>query len=247
MCRTWLTEKEAMMISNYPIKSPRKLIEVALPLDPINDACSRRPVASARAVIFAHRDYSSNASVQVMLFSDRLEVWNPGSLPPSLTIESLRRPHASVPHNPLIAESLFLTRIVERAGSGILDMIELCAESGLRPPEFRQDAGSFIQTLWRPVQTGSSEKNIPSQVGIKLALSRHQVEVLSNCFEDSELSKLMNIIGRSDRTKFRHQVLNPLFTAGLLEMTIPEKPRSSKQKYRLTDMGQTWLTERMAR
>ena len=35
----------------------------------------------------AHRDYTSNASVQVMLFADCLEVWNPGELPPSLTPE----------------------------------------------------------------------------------------------------------------------------------------------------------------
>ncbi len=77
-----------------------------------------------------------------------------------------------------------------------------------------------------------------------LALSQHQVEVLSNCLEDSELFKLMIIVGRSDRTKFRHQVLNPLIIAGLIEMTIPDKPRSSLQKYRITEKGRTWLTER---
>jgi len=123
-------------------------------------------------------------------------------------------------------------------------MIELCAKSGLRPPEFRQDAGSFVQTLWRPVQSGSTEENVTAQVGTKLALSQHQVEVLSNCMEDSELSKFMIIVGRSDRTKFRHQVLNPLIMAGLIEMTIPDKPRSSLQKYRITEKGRTWLTER---
>ena len=40
----------------------------------------------------AHRDYTSNGSVQVMLFADRLEVWNPGTLPPSLTLEKLQAP-----------------------------------------------------------------------------------------------------------------------------------------------------------
>lgn len=55
----------------------------------------------------AHRDYTSNGSVQVMLFSDRLEVWNPGTLPPSLTLEKLRHPHGSVPGNPLFAEPLY--------------------------------------------------------------------------------------------------------------------------------------------
>ena len=41
----------------------------------------------------AHRDYTSHGSVQVMLFADRLEIMNPGRLPPSLTIEQLKQPH----------------------------------------------------------------------------------------------------------------------------------------------------------
>jgi hypothetical protein len=85
-----------------------------------------------------HRDYTSNASVQVMLFADRLEVWNPGELPPVLRIEDLGVPHASVPHNPLIAEPMFLATYAEKAGSGILDMIRRSRAAGLRAPSFHQ-------------------------------------------------------------------------------------------------------------
>jgi ATP-dependent DNA helicase RecG len=53
----------------------------------------------------------------------------------------------------------------------------------------------------------------------------------------------MAIAGRADRTKFRDQVLNPLLEEGLVEMTIPDKPRSSKQRYRLTDKGRQVLEE----
>ena len=50
------------------------------------------PDAVREAIVnaVAHRDYTSNGSVQVMLFADRLEVWNPGALPPSLTLDKLR-------------------------------------------------------------------------------------------------------------------------------------------------------------
>ena len=49
----------------------------------------------------------------------------------------------------------------------------------------------------------------------------------------------MAVTGRSDRTKFRNQVLNPMLDAGLLEMTIPDKPTSRNQRYRLTSKGKT--------
>jgi len=96
----------------------------------------------------AHRDYTSNGSVQVMLFSDRLEVWNPGTLPPSLTLEKLRHPHGSVPGNPLLAEPLYLTKYIERMGTGTGDMIERCRNAGLAEPEFALTDG-FVITLRR--------------------------------------------------------------------------------------------------
>lgn len=55
------------------------------------------------------------------------------------------------------------------------------------------------------------------------------------------LVELMAATGRTNRTKFRHQVLNPLLAEGLIEMTIPEKPTSRLQKYRLTAKGRDRL------
>lgn len=109
------------------------------------------PDAVAEAIVNAivHRDYNSNASVEVRLFADRLEVWNPGRLPGTLTLDSLRDDHPSVPYNPLVAESFYLTRYIERVGSGTLAMIELCREAGLPEPQFEQRSGSFVVTLWR--------------------------------------------------------------------------------------------------
>jgi len=56
-----------------------------------------------------------------------------------------------------------------------------------------------------------------------------------------KIAELKNLLKAGDSgTKLalsRHQVLNPLLAAGQVEMTIPDKPRSSKQKYRLTERG----------
>jgi len=97
----------------------------------------------------AHRDYTSNAAVQVMVFADRVEVWNPGALPPGMTLDQLRRPHPSIPHNPLIADPLYLTHYIEKAGTGTVGMIALCQHVGLPDPDFEQRGNQFVVTVWR--------------------------------------------------------------------------------------------------
>ena len=115
------------------------------------------PDAVSEAIVnaIAHRDYHSNASVEVRLFADRLEVWNPGAMPGTLTLDDLHNAHPSIPNNPLIAESLYLTRYIEKAGSGTQRMIELCREAALPEPSFELRAGSFVITLWRDWLTPS--------------------------------------------------------------------------------------------
>ena len=96
----------------------------------------------------AHRDYDSNGSVQVMLFADRLEIRNPGSLPPALSLDKLTKDHSSFPFNPLIAEALYLTKYIERMGTGIQDMITRCAEAGLPAPSFKME-DTFVVVIKR--------------------------------------------------------------------------------------------------
>ena len=70
-----------------------------------------------------------------------------------------------------------------------------------------------------------------------------QIAVLRTCETDSGILELMSVTGRSNRTKFRDRVMGPLLANGLIEMTIPDKPSSSKQKYRLTDEGRALITQ----
>lgn len=221
------------------------------------------PDAVSEAIVnaIAHRDYASNASVQIMLFADRLEIWNPGELFPPLTVESLRRPHPSLPRNPLIAEPLFLTRYIERAGTGTLDIIELCRAAGLPPPEFRQEQGHVIQTLWRPPQQAtpqatqqvkSPSSNYLDELAAALGLSTPQAAqqvaaqialVLKSAVKASSRETLQQAAGINDREHFRSAYLEPLLSVTWLERTIPNKPTSPNQQYLLTAKGRAWLEQ----
>jgi predicted HTH transcriptional regulator len=110
------------------------------------------PMEAIREIIInavAHRDYVSSASVQVSIFADRIEVWNPGSLPCGLRPEDLAKPHSSEPANPLIAAPLYLAHYIESLGTGTLDVIRHCRESDLPSPQFEQRGNQFVVTLWR--------------------------------------------------------------------------------------------------
>jgi len=105
-------------------------------------------VAESITNAVVHRSYESNGSVQVMLFPDRLEIWNPGRLPFGLTPEKLAEEHESKPVNPILAEPVYMTGYIERAGTGTTDVINTCLSLGLPQPDYRQEE-DFKLTIWR--------------------------------------------------------------------------------------------------
>jgi ATP-dependent DNA helicase RecG len=76
-----------------------------------------------------------------------------------------------------------------------------------------------------------------SQVGPKSVLSAAQVQVLEIASVGAQPPGADGPSGVKNKTRFRDQVVAPLLDAGLLEMTIPDKPRSSKQQYQATAAG----------
>ena len=95
-----------------------------------------------------HKDCNDNRSVQVKLFSDRLEILNSEGLPPPLTMESLRTEHLSLPRYPLLAESRYLQTYFEKTGTGTLDMIRRCIYAEFREPDSEVD-NCFLTRIWR--------------------------------------------------------------------------------------------------
>ena len=150
----------------------------------------------------------------------------------------------------MIGEFLKELDLTEGRSTGIPKILKVMKENGSPPPEFEtdEDRTSFLIRLpvhERAVQgfAGETAPQVTEEVGTKLGLSRDQVLILQNLAQDRSIGELMALLERSNRTKFRDQVLNPLLDAGLAEMTIPDKPRSSKQRYHLTDKGRQVLED----
>ena len=125
-----------------------------------------RAVREAIVNAVCHRDYTSAASVQVMLFKDRLEVWSPGPIPKGMTLAKMYKPHKSYPANPLLAYAMFLRKYVEQTGTGTGEIISLCREWGLADPEWRVDDGDdFVTVIPRPLgSVRSSVKSVDKSV-----------------------------------------------------------------------------------
>jgi ATP-dependent DNA helicase RecG len=129
-------------------------------------------------------------------------------------------------------------------GTGTGDMISRCHAVGLTAPLFSLTDGFVVTIGRRPGAALAAITSSPNPApSTKSAPSRHQVEILRKCQQEQALTTLMALAGRSDRTKFRHQVLAPLLGEGLLQLTIPDKPRSSKQRYHLTAKGRSLLAQ----
>jgi len=107
------------------------------------------PKAIREALVnaIAHRDFRSSSKVQVRIFDDRIEFWNPGRLPDGWTVETLKRKHESKPFNPLIASAFFWIKYIEEVGTGTNKIIDWCKEWGLPEPDFEYTGTSIVVTL----------------------------------------------------------------------------------------------------
>jgi predicted HTH transcriptional regulator len=180
-----------------------------------------------------------------MLFADRLEVWNPGTLSPPLTIAKLRKPHGSVPWNPLLAEPLYLTRYIERMGTGTGDMIKRCRDFGLDEPEFALTDGFVVTIRRKPELAFESVGGLTGEVTGEVAgeVTGEVQRLLKVLVGEMKRTEIQEALALRHEDYFREAYLIPALTAGMIEMTIPGKPTSSKQKYRVTEKGQNLLTK----
>lgn len=167
------------------------------------------------------------------LFSDRTEIVSPGGLPAGMREENLGK--RSVPRNPLLFGAMYRMNLVEHIGSGIKRIKDLCREYKVKEPLLECNQNWVTVTFLRP---GTS-----AEAGLGSEKETEQVRRLIATLSDQpvDMKTLMNRLNLAHRQTFLYDYIKPALDAGYIEMTIPDKPRSSKQQYRLTEKGKQIL------
>ena len=140
--------------------------EVIITGQPQNIQKWQYPLEAIREIILnmiIHRDYRSTSDSIVKIFNERIEFYNPGRLPESITVDDLlSNNYKSTPRNKLIADFCKSIGLIEKYGSGIQRIIKYFLESQLPAPDFRNISDGFMITIF----TGESSKVTDNQKAI---------------------------------------------------------------------------------
>ncbi|MCX6992866.1 MAG: putative DNA binding domain-containing protein [Kiritimatiellaeota bacterium] len=207
-----------------------------------------------------HRGYDIREPVEVQILPDEVIITSQPGPDRSIRASDLKKDHfvSRRYRNRRIGEFLKELDLAEGRGTGIPKILRAIRRNKSPRPTFETDDDRTYFAARFPIHPKAKKKTQPtapvaasvtapvtpqvaSNFGTKSGLSRDQVAILQKCITDRQIGYLMALTGRSNRTKFRDQVLKPLIANGLVEMTIPDKPTSRFQKYRLTEKGQALL------
>ena len=158
------------------------------------------PIEAIReAVINAliHKDYSSTAEIQIRIYDDKIWIWNPGKLPPQLTVDDLKKEHSSYPRNPLIANAFYFAGFIERWGSGTRRIVDLCKAQGLPEPEYKEEEGGFSVWFYKDIYT---EENLR-----KMGLNERQIKAVIYVKQRGKITnkEYRRVCNTSERTATR--------------------------------------------
>ena len=129
---------------------------------------------------------------------------------------------SSIPRNPLIADVCFKAGYIDSWGRATRKITEACAGVGFPEPLIEDTEGGIRVTLF--------SKFTPE-------VTPEVRRLISNLHREMSRQELQSVMGLKDDEHFRKSYLVPSIEIGVIEMTIPDKPQSSRQQYRLTSKG----------
>ena len=165
-----------------------------------------------------HNDYTLEIPPKFEFFNDRIEITSFGSLPQGMTEKEFFEGY-SVPRNKELMRVFRDLDLVEHLGSGVPRILR----------SYGKECFKFTENFLRMIFPATEQ--VTAQVTAQV---KELIEILS---KEMDRQEIQDMLGLSHRENFRLKYLKPALEQGFIEMTIPERPSSKLQKYRLTILG----------
>lgn len=178
------------------------------------------PVTAIREAILnalVHRDYSIHTEgmpIQVLMFEDRIEIRNPGGIYGRMSIDQLGKVQADT-RNPVLALALEVLGITENRYSGIPTIRREMKAYNLVPAEFFDERGNFIVKFYKKMLEESNADN----------------NLIDFCRTPRSRKEICEFLGVKSVSYAMKRYIQPLIERGEIKLTMPDTPKSTKQKY----------------
>ena len=161
-----------------------------------------------------HRDYSNQGrDIKIGIYDDIVEIISPGGLPSTLTIEQIYSGRSEI-RNRVLARIFKEFNFIERWGSGINRMINLCKNANLKSPEIRETGDSVVLTFYRDNSMPDNAGLVPDNAGLN-NLSKTEEKVLNLILGKTTRKEIQDKLLLSERTI--RKTLNTLQEKDLIE------------------------------
>ncbi|MCD8376122.1 MAG: putative DNA binding domain-containing protein [Oscillospiraceae bacterium] len=185
-----------------------------------------------------HRDYSIHTEgmpIQLTMYVDRLEISNPGGLYGRLTVDQLGKVQPDT-RNPVLVTAMETLEQTENRYSGIPRIRHAMEEMSLPEPVFTDRRGTFTVTLYnntteerQTVAEKTAEPNFSPQA--RPVQPQDKKKLLAFCMRPRSRREIIEYLAISSAQYALHRYLAPLVSSGAIRLTMPEKPKSSQQRY----------------
>ena len=181
------------------------------------------PIKAVREIILnalIHRDYSvhtERSPIRLIMYEDRLELENPGGLYGRITVDDLGKVAADT-RNPYLAGALEIMIDTENRFSGIPTVIAELKKANMPSPLFIDRRGVFKVIFYKKTTVQDENSDL-------------EQEILDYCRTPRTREELADRFGFEAPSYFIKTYIYPLIDAGMIKMTLPDKPKSKYQKY----------------